>query len=347
MSFAVLAELPLGAYRGLSADGSLDAFPTPARLHAALLCAAAAGTRAVADGDALVACEEDLAALAWLEEHPPDGVVLPQRKEVLSPAVAYRKEGTLKAEGKARGPREKVTTRPFVGLVAVNGVFGWTWDEPPPEPVRSSLEQLVTDVSHLGTSETPVRLQLGDVRPTHRRDPDADLFRGSGLDVDVAGRGRTGALASAYVASLKTPTVGQDRYATSEEPLRSLPSTVGRVQARYVADDEPAPPAPWQVVHLARLEVAPPRPEQAVGWAVAAHKALCAVLGDAPPALTGVYEPGAPRPANRVALQLLHGPAAAAVGLPPDATTLLAMLPSGMDPVSAAAVAGAFGDSTG
>ncbi len=63
MSFAVLAELPLGTYRGLAGDGSLDPFPTPARLHAALLVAAAAGTRAVADGDLMKPNDEDEQAL--------------------------------------------------------------------------------------------------------------------------------------------------------------------------------------------------------------------------------------------------------------------------------------------
>ncbi len=99
MSFAVLAELPLGAYRGLTADGTLDPVPAPARLHAALLCAAAAGPRAVADGEVLRPSEEDAAALAWLEQHPPDGVCLPRRKEQRTTTVAYRREGTLKAEG--------------------------------------------------------------------------------------------------------------------------------------------------------------------------------------------------------------------------------------------------------
>ncbi|MDP9433708.1 MAG: type I-U CRISPR-associated protein Csb2, partial [Actinomycetota bacterium] len=288
--------------------------------------------------------EEDAAALAWLEQHPPDGVCLPRRKEQRTTTVAYRREGTLKAEGaKSAGPKDKVATRPFVGLVAVDGPFGWTWEEPPPAEVVACLEALVADVSHLGTSETPARLRLDDVEPTHRRDPQADLFTGSGIDLDIAVPGRSDRLVSSYVAQQATPSLRDDRYATSEEPLTVVPPRVARVLARYVTEDEPQPPAPWQVVHLAQLDVAPPRPEQAVAWAVAAHKALCARLGDAPPLLTGVYPPGAPRPANRVALHLLGGPAAAAVGLPANRATVLAMVPADADPLEAAALANVMG----
>lgn len=345
MSFAVVAELPLGAYRGLAADGGLDPVPTPARLHAALLCAAAAGPRAVPDGDLLRPNADDAAALAWLEAHPPDGVVLPERTEVRSPVAAFRKEGTLKAEGaRSSGPKDKVTNRPFIGLVAVNGPFAWTWEQPPPAAVRASLQALVTDVSHLGNSETPARLRLGDETPTHRRDPHADLFTGSGLDLEVAQPGRAVALQVSYVGQQRTaPSAAADRYGTSEQPLPPLPNGARRVPARYVPHTPPPPPAPWAVVHLATLGVRPPRPEQAVAWAVAAHRALCARLGDAPPLLTGVYPPGAPRPANRVALQFLHGPAAGFAGLDPAATTLLALVPAGADPVEAASVASVMG----
>jgi len=345
VSFAVLAELPLGVYRGLASDSSLDPFPTPARLHAALLCAAAAGPRAVADGDLLGPNDDDLGALAWMEGHPPDGVVLPRRRELRTTTVAFRVEGTLRKEGPgAMGPRDKVTSRAFVGLVAVDGAFGWTWDTPPPEPVRASLEALVSDVSHLGTSETPARLRLAEAQPTHRRQPGADLFTGSGLDIDVAAPGRAEALRRTYrEQNAQRPAAARDRYASSEEPLRTAPATTARVQARYVADAPVDQPAPWRVAHLAVLDARPPRREDAVSWAVAAHRALCARLGDAPPLLTGVYAEGARRPANRVALHVLHGPTAAAVDLPGDKATLVALVPSDADPVEAAAVAAVMG----
>lgn len=76
--FAVIAELPLGAYRARTRGGHLDPVPSPVRLHAALLCAAATGPRAVAAGPDLRPNADDLSTLHWLEQHPPDGVLVPQ-----------------------------------------------------------------------------------------------------------------------------------------------------------------------------------------------------------------------------------------------------------------------------
>lgn len=343
MSFAVLAELPLGAYRGLAADGGFDPMPTPARLHAALLCAAAAGTRAEPNGDLLAPSSEDAAALRWLEEHPPDGVVLPRRKELRVPTVAFRKEGTLKKEGSSSGPRDKVKRRPFTGLVAVEGPFGWTWNEPPPDEVRASLEALVSDVSHLGNSESPARLRLGDAEPTLTRDPDADLFTGSGIDLEVPTEGRTDALASAYVdQQRRPPLLNADRYVTSEEPLPPAPAKQGLAPARYVAPDEPQEVGPWQLVHLLRVSARPPSPEQVVSWAVAVHRSLCARVDDAPPVLTGVYAAGVARPANRVTVHFLHGVEAASAQLDPSALWLLVAMPAAVDPLDAARIASAL-----
>lgn len=343
MSFAVLAELPLGVYRGLTPDGGLDPLPAPARLHAALLCAAAQGPRAVPDGDLLAPCDADVAALRWLEEHPPDGVVLPTRHEVKVTTVAFRKEGTLVREGKDTGPKEKVFARQVVGLVAVDGEFGWTWGEPPPQPVIDALSALVADISHLGNSESPARLRLGEATPTHRRDPRADLFAGTGLDLDVAVPGRADALRQAYRSQQAArPSVSADGYATSERALPPLATAVGREPARYRAPQTPRLSVPWQVVHLAQLQAPPPTASERVAWAVAAHRALIARLVTAPPLLTGAYEPGAVLPANRAALQFLGGRAAEAVGLDPDRASLLLLLPTGAEPVEMAAIADVF-----
>src|SRR5512135_1430004 len=290
MSFAVVAELPLGAYRAHGPERELDPLPAPARLHAALLCAAAQGPRAVADGALLQPCPEDAAALAWLEEHPPDGVALPRHARVSSRVIAYRREGTLVKEGSDPGPKDKVFGKSDVELVAVDGPFAWTWDEAPPAAVRASLAALCPDVSHLGTVETPTRLRVGDAVPTHRRDPAADLFSGVGLDLDVAEAGRTVTLQREYRRAQKTPpTRAQDRYKTTERAMPPPVSAAARAPARYVAPAPDEPQAPWAVVQLARLE--PPTgnrnplaaPEYRVGWAVAVHRALIDLIGDGAP----------------------------------------------------------------
>ena len=78
MSFAIVAEPLLGVYKGHVSSGQLDPLPSPARLHAALVCAAAQGVRAVVAGDDLRPCDADLEALRWLEANPPDGIAVPQ-----------------------------------------------------------------------------------------------------------------------------------------------------------------------------------------------------------------------------------------------------------------------------
>src|SRR5262249_6304214 len=53
-----------------------------------------------------------------------------------------------------------------------------------------------------------------------------------------------------------------------------------------------------------------------VSWAVAAHRALVRLIGyGAPPLVTGAYPPGARRPENRLAIQVL-GPETPAVPVP-------------------------------
>ena len=78
MPFAIVADLPLGTYHGAGRDGQPEPVPSVARLHAALLCAAGFGPRAVSTGpDRLDVREGDQAALRWLEENPPDSVAMP------------------------------------------------------------------------------------------------------------------------------------------------------------------------------------------------------------------------------------------------------------------------------
>jgi CRISPR-associated protein Csb2 len=47
MPFAIVADLPLGTYHGAGQDGQPEPMPSVARLHAALLCAAGFGPRAL------------------------------------------------------------------------------------------------------------------------------------------------------------------------------------------------------------------------------------------------------------------------------------------------------------
>lgn len=342
--FAVIADLPLGAYRARTPGGHLDPAPSPARLHSALLCAAAAGPRAIDSGDNLEPADEDAEALGWLEAHPPDGVRLPRTTEVRSSTYGYRREGTLVSEGGSK-PFDKVVARAMVGLVAVDGSFAWTWSEPPPPSVCVSLAALCSDVAHLGSADTPVRMRLGEAVPTHRRDPAADLFIGQpGLDLDIPMAGRTEALRMAYEQTRRPATGRQDAWSPNTDQARTSDYVqAGREPARYVTiTPGTAPWAPWSTVLLAGLS-GDLRPDQHVGWATGVHRALISLVGDGAPAvLTGSYLPGARPPANRVAIQLLDRDAARRAGLEHDGPALAVLLPDGAAPGELALVADAF-----
>jgi CRISPR-associated protein Csb2 len=303
MPFAIIAELPLGTYRGARPDGGLDQIPSPARLHAALLNAAACGARAIHDGDRLRPCPADAAALAWLERNPPDALTVPPVRVNDGVAVAFRAEGFF---GKREGVRveEKRTDR--FGSVAFAGPIGWLWQEDPPAEIREALEGLCPDVSHIGTAETPVRLRLGGARATHRRDTAASVFADGGLEVDVPLEGRTRVLQDAHArSSLPGPNRRQDAVASAESALVDpVPRTaLGRV--RYNVESPPRPDAPWPTVVLLPVDATIP-PDRRVGWCVAVHRALVSLIGDGAPALvTGRYETGVRRPPNHLAIQYL------------------------------------------
>lgn len=345
--FAVIAELPLGTYRARTPGGHLDPLPSPARLHAALVCAAAAGPRAVMVEDGLGPSDTDRQTLEWLEQHPPDGVALPGTAEVHTTVYGWRREGTLRKEGGHAGPRDKVVARSVVGLIAVDGAFGWTWRKPPPSEIRDGLAALCADVSHLGNAETPVRLRVGRLCPTHRRHVEADLFAtAAGVDVEVAVRGRTEALGRAYAAERKPVGARADRFSTNEVPVSTTFVPEGREAARYL-DLTPGaePDGPWNTALLAGFGSPTDHLSdgQHVGWCTAVHRALISLVGDGAPALlTGTYMPGTAQPANRIAIQLLARDATRAAALDHEGPVLAVLLPAGAAHDDIATVADAF-----
>ncbi len=334
MSFAIVAEPLLGVYKGHVGAGQVDPLPSPARLHAALVCAAAQGVRAVAAGDDLRPCDADRAALRWLEMNPPDGVTVPDTLHNGGGATAYRKEGLIVKEG--RNPLgEKLAGKPAVTGVAVTGRFAWWWRQAPPEPVVTALSELCAEVPYLGTSESPVLLTVAEAEPTHLLDRDADLFTGDGLDLPVAAEGRLEALEAAHADAAKAPPLKNDAHRSSERIAAPAVVTTGLDLGRYTQAPEPPPQAPWTSVLLFPMNRADPVPaESRVRFAVAAHRALVAIIGDGAPAiLTGVYEPGVPRPANRCAIHFL-GPGTPHV----DGCAMALLLPSGADEVDLALI---------
>lgn len=335
MTFAIVAEFPLGTYRGHRADGRTDPLPSPARLHAAMLAAAGQGVRAGARGDELTPSAADRAALAWLEGHVPDALALPASVVDTGLATAYRPEGFfgIRKTGRILASRED-----RLGSVALAAPVAWLWDEVPPPDVAEALSGLCPDVSHLGTAESPVTLRVASATPSHRLERGASLLSGDGIEVEVARPGRTAALEAAFAA-----TVGRGPSATGDRPSRSEGAVSRPVERaalgleRYVPVGVPVPDAPWPTVVLIPVDEEIP-PSTRVAWSVALHRALVALIGDGAPALvTGRYEDGVLRPANRLAIQYVP---ASIPGAPPfGATGAFALLiPSDADPADLAVV---------
>ena len=104
MAFAIIAEFPLGTYRGHRPDGSLDDLSSPARLHAALLNAAAQGPRADDVDGRLMPNETDWGALAWAESNPPDELHVPASiRSILRPSPFARR--VFGSSGPRRSPK--------------------------------------------------------------------------------------------------------------------------------------------------------------------------------------------------------------------------------------------------
>ena len=338
--FAIVAEIPLGIYRGHVASGDVDMFPSVARLHAALLSAAASGSRAELADDFLMPCSADLAALQWLESHPCDGVALPRTKFSRTVAVAYRELGLFDSRNKQ--PIMRRLGKPAVVSVAVDGPFAWVWDEMPPGEVAASLDALCSDVPYLGTAETPVRLRTAQFSPTHRLEDRADLFSGKGLDIEVPQIGRTEELINQErrIRSI-SPSSSQDRWRKNEDELSAPPERVALTMGRYRSVEPGAPLHPWSQAFLVSLDRAID-PVWRVRWAVSAHRALVALVGnEAPPLLTGVYPEGAKPPANRVAIQFL-GQETLSFGNLDAPATLAVLIPEGVVDTDADVIAQAL-----
>jgi len=366
VTFALVADLPLGVYRGHLGDGDLDLVPSPARLHAALWCAAAQGPRAVLDGGVLTPSEADRASLVWLEANPPDGITVPRHRVtnddgvVPGGGVAFRRQGLIVKEGGAW--KDKVAGRDVGAAVTVDGPFAWIWRDDPPVDVRVSLEGLCPDVSHLGMAETPVRLRVVETSKgilaadgatgttgnltgpaedvgsavrgaggalTYWLDLGADLFVGSGLDLAVPEAGRGVALEAAHRASSSPPKPREDRHSSSEETRRPAVVEAAVTTARYRDPRmNEAPRLPWVKVLLAPLARAVNERDR-VRWCVAVHRALISLVGDGAPAiLTGVYPETADRPANRLAIHILDR-TVGFTGMTSHPATLALLVPAG------------------
>jgi len=294
---SITAHFPLGVYHGHAADGSPDPFPSPARLLSALVSAAHVGTAAPGDGTAK---PQYSAALRWLEEHPPDGICLPAAMSVgigASRIFMHRRNGSIKND------KYKTEVRVVSDGYAIDGVFGWIWADMP-DDVRNAVSRLCEDVPCLGEMDSPVVMSTEKVEANWWIDPEASAFSPGGLRVQVPSSGRINALRKLHFQS--------HPYEDSSDSDREFLTSGGFLRdVRYV----PVEPvkhnggcrSPWRDVLIFLADDGTGReitPERRVSWCVAFHRALVARISDGAPALvTGRYQEGLTRPANRLAIQ--------------------------------------------
>lgn len=330
----ITARFPLGFFQGHGHDGDTpDPYPHTARLFDALVHAAGKGSTAVPRGADLRPSDASLEALKWLESRPPDRIQLARREAspVRAATTSYRAQGVFETKKGATVSRK--TGQRINRVVAVVGAFGWHWRDVPGE-VADTIAALCPDVSCLGEADSPVVLDTAI-----RLEQPLDLLVGvgqlsnRGVPIATPVPGRVDELEQAYVAANpdKSPTPAQDQHRVGKFPASNKPPhrTIGK---SYYGLPESLPyvGVPWPRALMFRTEGAIPS-EERVRWCVAFHRLLAHRLGDdAPAVVTGAYQPGVPKPANRVAIQYLPA------GLPTRTQSadgvFLVMLPTGIQP---------------
>lgn len=297
------ARFPLGVYYGHKQDGSIDRVPSPARLHAAFLNAAAQG-RLSDNGQP---SEQGLEALQWLEENPPVALFQPETFVTggISTRFAYRADGRIDTKTK----RPKVQQRRVSDGIAVGDFFGYKWTNAPDQVVQT-IGVLCEDVACLGEAQSLVILELLEFEPNLELDPEGHAFKIGGIARDIPTQGRTQHLINAYNASFgrKEPSVSRDKFSGSEDHVSYKPPTQGTSVAWYKTANQNTPDAdaPWIEAHFFELDRALPQ-KYWVELCTAMHRALVAQTGsNVSSFITGKYSSkNSARPANRLAIQYL------------------------------------------
>lgn len=299
---SIIARFPLGIYKGHREDGRPDPFPTTARLHSSLTHSAGKGCTAIEDHGRLRPHALSLAALEWLEEHPPAAVCMPASWRVSrAETFAWRDEGTPTRKGTSYK-----TARLTSSGMAVRGAYGWLWEDVPPA-VYERVAALCEDVACLGEGDCPVVLEVAPFEPTHRLTQGTELRPMGKLPIKSPQAGRTAVLEDAHRAAnpTKGPSAAADRFILGRHPA---PSRVmqERIGIQYYKRTVSAPSAvPWTHSLILPTRRGIPQAE-VVAWCVALHRALVSRLEQAPASITGKYSSSAPKPANRVAIQYLQ-----------------------------------------
>lgn len=318
LEVGLTARFPLGIYRGHRADGTQESLPSFARVHAALLAAAATGSVSERGSDLRMLSQASRECLVWLEEHPPVALALPATRVMQVRGAAWRKEGVHLREGKGKGIKDKTVARAHSPGVAVADRIAWCWESMPPT-IREQLDLIAADVAYLGESESTVVLQVEQgIEPTHRLDPEPSTFRPEGVPVLTPAEGRCAFLEGQFALAnpAKRPTLSQDKANLSSRPKPVVtPKLVATMPRFYVSMTKPEPRGvPWNQVLMVPVAAGTPDPadNELVRVCALVHRTLVsrisssAVSGAVPSAVTGKYLEGTLKSANHLAVQWIR-----------------------------------------
>lgn len=326
----LIASFPLGTYYGHRSDGSVEAFPTPARLHAALLSAAALGPHS----EAGKLSDAALQALWWLEKHPPTGLFQPNTVD-LDPSRerrSYRDVGTFAKDTKTKVVRKKIEDRPISDGVAISAPFGFVWNDVP-DDIRKTLIAIAEDIPYLGESHSVAIVTAGEVEPNLLLSPTANCFTPEAHARQVPTEGRTDTLIEAYNEQYGKRSVPKSQYKfkQSQAPLSEIPTQSCTTEAWYEPAQLPtSTDSPWSIAYLFSLNATIEKRDR-VTLCTRMHKALISLLSfGAAPIITGKYNQEVRQPANRLAIQYLTPQLSQLLGL--RGPHLALFVPTGTSP---------------
>lgn len=312
MSLTISAHFVLGTYQGRSPSGVPEPYPETDRLFSALVAAAGAGPHAEWRNGSLGIPTKHREALLWLELNPPDHLSVPDHRLSAPGATAYRVNGLV-----SKGTYASPTGKDAASSSSLAGPIRWRWNTAPAHVV-ASLQDLAPEVTYLGEANSPVLVDVSEDVTEFPNElalvDEKELFPTASVPISTPLSGRLAALEASHAVRLPTVYPQDGKPTATEEERHDFRPGAGLVLRWYrqAEDQTPTVHMPWDGVIVLEAQPAdasttwPPMATDRVAWAVALHRALAKVLSpDAPPLLTGRYQPGAPIPANRLAIQLI------------------------------------------
>jgi len=321
----IRVRFPAGVYRGGDL-GRSEELPSPARLHAAFVSAAAGGPTALPDGPVLIASDHERAAVSWLEENPPLGIVAPESRVTEYDAVRHRVRAAVDPKDKRDLHRDETPFEPFSAL-ADSVVFAWP--EPPPD-VHHALTEIAREITHVGRADSvaTVVVSQGMFAPGQPRSLSLADGRGPGREMRIPESGRWDALVAAH---LEACTPARNRHASGAKGKQAKDAAVpsaGEQATRLVRFASRTPPSGWPYSEAWVIPTDPALPRWAtassnrVRSAVAVHRAIVAAIGDdVPDFVTGRDGAGPLRGHGHLSIQFVPSPdrptPTLVIGIPP------------------------------